>query len=161
MLVFALIVANAAAFAWWRGALDDWLAYEREPERIARQFEPDKARVLPPERLDTAQRAAALRCREAGPLADDRYDRALAWAREPSRKLAVVEARPLLRVTPASTLGDEARAALLAEFATEVGTEARPCPQAQAPAQAPAQALAPAPALTQVPPGSAAREPAR
>ena len=177
MLVFALILANAAAFAWWQGALDDWLAHEREPEIIARQFEPDAALVLPPERLDAAQRAATLRCREAGPIADDRYERALAWARDPGRKLTVVEARPLLRVTPVSTLGDEARARLQAEFAAEAGTEARPCTQAQAAAaaQSPAPAAAQSPAVAQSPapatapsvsqspatPGAPARDPVR
>ncbi len=67
-----LLLANAALFAWWRS-----LAYEEaaEPPPLSRQIEPQKVRVIPPERLPppVARKAApppavpvALKCLEWG-----------------------------------------------------------------------------------------------
>lgn len=69
-LVIALLLANAAFFAWTQGWLDTVVGVrsigDREPERLLRQLRPETIRIVP----DTAV-AAALppACLEAGPFA--------------------------------------------------------------------------------------------
>ncbi len=46
-LLLALVLANVLAFAWWQGLLDPWLAAGRDPDRVTRQVEPAKVRVVP------------------------------------------------------------------------------------------------------------------
>ena len=47
LIVPALLVANVLAFAWWQGWLDPWVGAKREPERLARQIEPQVLRIVP------------------------------------------------------------------------------------------------------------------
>ena len=49
-VLLLLVLANLVAFLWWRGYLDDLITNAREPERVRQQVEPDRLRVLPPER---------------------------------------------------------------------------------------------------------------
>lgn len=79
-LVGALVAANLAFFAWSEGAFDDLIGVpawrstgEREPERLKRQVNAERIRVLSP---GAASQAAALPkpppptvCLEAGPFA--------------------------------------------------------------------------------------------
>ena len=66
-LVLLLLAANGLFFAWSRGWLGDAGAGEREPERIARQVNPDAVRVLNPAAA-TAALARTPACVEAGPF---------------------------------------------------------------------------------------------
>jgi hypothetical protein len=59
-----LIAANLAVFGWQRGAFGVLPESGREPERVARQIEPERVRVLTPEQVKelrdrAAERAAA------------------------------------------------------------------------------------------------------
>jgi cell division protein FtsN len=71
-LVFLLLIAiNLALYAWQRGAFGTLPESGREPERVARQVEPERIRVLTPEQtkgLREAARAAAPRSAANGPL---------------------------------------------------------------------------------------------
>lgn len=83
-LVLLLIVANLGFFVWSQGWLDEWSGYtglrsqpEREPERLARQFQPHLLRVVPAAAgasaassgpAPAASAAAAAACLEAGPF---------------------------------------------------------------------------------------------
>ena len=49
LLFLLLIAANLALFAWQRGAFGTLPDSGREPERVARQVEPERIRVLTPE----------------------------------------------------------------------------------------------------------------
>ena len=69
-LVIALLLANAAFFAWTQGWLDTVVGVrsigDREPERLLRQLRPETIRIVP----DTAVAAAPPpACLEAGPFA--------------------------------------------------------------------------------------------
>jgi hypothetical protein len=70
-LVVALILANAAFFAWTQGWLDNAVGVratgDREPERLQRQVRPETIRILPPSA--SADTAASGVCLEAGPFA--------------------------------------------------------------------------------------------
>ena len=77
ILVAALLAANLAFFAWSQGWLDDIVGVrsigDREPERMARQVNPELVRVLPVG--DAALTGAAAgpttaTCLEAGPFND-------------------------------------------------------------------------------------------
>ncbi len=74
--VVLLVLANLGFFAWTQG----WLAAvvglgpraEREPERLARQVQPQRVRIVPPSEAVSAMaptaRVDALVCLEAGPF---------------------------------------------------------------------------------------------
>jgi len=71
-LVFLLLLANLAFFAWTQGWLDAVVGVRaqggREPERLARQFQPESVRILAPDEAASAMMTpAALSCLEAGP----------------------------------------------------------------------------------------------
>lgn len=77
-VVAVLLLANLAFFAWTRGGLAPGFPPprhgEHEPERIVAQINPAAVVVLPASAANAAvvaARAAAARCMEAGPLADD------------------------------------------------------------------------------------------
>jgi hypothetical protein len=76
-LVAALLLANLLFFGWARGifapALPGPHSGEREPERLAAQFNPERVLVLPAPAASaaiSAARAAAFACLEAGPLGE-------------------------------------------------------------------------------------------
>ena len=86
-LVVALLVANAAFFAWSQGWFDGMVGTrsigDREPDRLTRQVRPELVRVLPPPGAASAAGAGAaasaasapasadaLACLEAGPYSD-------------------------------------------------------------------------------------------
>jgi hypothetical protein len=68
-LVIALLLANAAFFAWTQGWLDNVVGVraigDREPERLLRQVHPELIRIVPPAPLAAAP---ATVCLEAGPF---------------------------------------------------------------------------------------------
>ncbi len=77
-LVLLLLVVNLGFFAWSQGWLDAWTGLraqpEREPERVARQFQPHLLRVVPTgaasaPAASSAATANGLSCLEAGPYA--------------------------------------------------------------------------------------------
>ncbi len=47
LIVPVLLVANLIALAWWQGWLDPWAGAQRQPERFARQIEPQVLRIVP------------------------------------------------------------------------------------------------------------------
>jgi hypothetical protein len=58
-LLFLLLIAiNLALFAWQRGAFGTLPETGREPERLARQVEPERIRVLTPEQAKSLRDAA-------------------------------------------------------------------------------------------------------
>jgi hypothetical protein len=69
-LIIALVLANAAFFAWSQGWLDEVVGVraigDREPERLLRQVQPETIRILPP---NASEAAAGPGCLEAGPFA--------------------------------------------------------------------------------------------
>jgi hypothetical protein len=83
-LVLLLIIANLGFFVWSQGWLDEWSSFsglrsqpEREPERMAHQFQPHLLQVVPPAAVasasssapaSSAPAAAAAACLEAGPF---------------------------------------------------------------------------------------------
>ena len=80
--IVLLLLANAVALAWNLGALDGMVgqrAGEHEPERLARQINPERVTLLPPQRASAAvaaasaaaaaSSAAATNCLAAGPFA--------------------------------------------------------------------------------------------
>lgn len=84
-LALLLVLANLAFFIWSQGWLDGLTgaraAGDREPERMARQFEPQLLRVLPGAAGATAMAgstALAATCLEAGPFSASEADAALA-----------------------------------------------------------------------------------
>jgi hypothetical protein len=48
-----LVLVNIALFAWHRGAFGPSVEPGREPQRVVRQIDPEKIRVLTPEQLDS------------------------------------------------------------------------------------------------------------
>ena len=113
-LVLALVLANAALFAWSAGWIDPWFGgrsrSEREPGRLAHQLRPETLRVLAPSGASAAMARAAdaagtapspaapvaveAGCLEAGPYPAEQAaaaERLLAaalpagsWARQPA-----------------------------------------------------------------------------
>jgi hypothetical protein len=71
-LVIALLLANAAFFAWTQGWLDAVVGSaahaEREPQRLAQQVHPEAVRLLPAHVALAASAPPATRCLEAGPF---------------------------------------------------------------------------------------------
>ena len=74
-LVWLLVLANLGFFAWTHGGLDAAVGKrtDREPERLARQFQPQSVRILPPGEAAAAMAASAplsggVSCLEAGPF---------------------------------------------------------------------------------------------
>jgi hypothetical protein len=76
-LALLLLMANLGFFAWTQGWLDGVVSVrargDREPERLAREFQPQRVRILPPNEAAAAMAASAplaappLSCLEAGP----------------------------------------------------------------------------------------------
>lgn len=91
LAVLALLLANAAYFAWSHGLLAAWgfaPAQQAEPQRIAQQIRPEAVRVLAPDEARRAETAAAAasrpaECLQAG-LFDDQQTAALRLAVEPA-----------------------------------------------------------------------------
>jgi hypothetical protein len=132
-LVLALLLANAAWWAWSQG----WLppsalpfpteAGQREPQRVAAQQRPELVRILP---TAEARRLAAAACLQTGPFDDTRWPAAAAvvarvglptaaWQRVP------VEGGSLLRVPEA----DAAQQVLLQALQEpDLGEAFKPCP---------------------------------
>ncbi len=50
-LIGALVVANLLCFAWFSGWMAPLGGDGREPDRITRQIEPQRLRIVPPDRL--------------------------------------------------------------------------------------------------------------
>ena len=77
VLALLLLVANLGFFAWTQGWLDGVVSVrargDREPERLAREFQPQRVRILAPDEAAVAMAASApapaatLTCLEAGP----------------------------------------------------------------------------------------------
>jgi hypothetical protein len=77
ILVLLLLLANLGFFAWTQGWLDGAISVraggDREPERLAREFQPQRVRILASDEGAVAMAAsapapaAALSCLEAGP----------------------------------------------------------------------------------------------
>ena len=75
ILVLLLLLANLGFFAWTQGWLDGAISVraggDREPERLAREFQPQRVRILAPDEgavaMAASAPAAALSCLEAGP----------------------------------------------------------------------------------------------
>ena len=71
-LVVALLLANAAFFAWTQGWLDAVMGAaahaEREPQRLGQQVRPEAVRLLPAPVALAASAPPATRCLEAGPF---------------------------------------------------------------------------------------------
>ena len=76
LIVLALILANAAYFAWSQNLLAAWgiaPAQQSEPQRLAQQIRPQAIRVLPADearRLEAASAARAPECLQSGVLDD-------------------------------------------------------------------------------------------
>jgi hypothetical protein len=74
LLVLALLLANAAYFAWAQGLLAAWgaaPAQQAEPQRLEQQIKPEAVRLLNPDevkRLDTTAATRPAECLQAGPL---------------------------------------------------------------------------------------------
>ncbi len=144
-LVWLLVLANLGFLAWTQGGLDAAVglrsAGDREPERLARQFQPQSVRILAPGEAAAAMAASgppgAVSCLEAGPLspADAVLAEAVVQAALPAGswgRRSVEPAEPgaavLLRV-------ERADAALVAQIAAlggdlkgqPVGAAFRPC----------------------------------
>lgn len=73
-LLLILLALNAILFGWTRGWLDDVLSFkargDREPERVARQVNPERISLLTPEKLAQMQANEARSCLEL-PLVGD------------------------------------------------------------------------------------------
>jgi hypothetical protein len=82
--VVLLFLANLGFFAWTQGWLDAVVGpaprAEREPERLARQLQPQRVRIVPPSEAASAMsllaRADTLVCLEVGPLTPAEADAA-------------------------------------------------------------------------------------
>jgi hypothetical protein len=76
-LAVLLLLVNLGFFAWTQGWLDGVVSGrargDREPERLAREFQPQRVRILPPNEAAAAMAASAppptatVSCLEAGP----------------------------------------------------------------------------------------------
>ncbi len=134
-LALLLVLANLAFFIWSQGWLDGLIGSralgEREPERMARQVEPQLLRVLP-----GAQGAAAMAgptiaslCLEAGPFTPAEAEAALAaWHERGVRSARSVPREAssdsvMLRIDDA----DAALAQRLALDAAPLGKPFAPC----------------------------------
>jgi hypothetical protein len=77
-LLVVLVAANLAFFAWTQGWLTGLIGLspqgDREPERLARQVQPQDIQILPPATL--ARRTPAPVCVEAGPFSPAELGRA-------------------------------------------------------------------------------------
>lgn len=116
-LALLLVLANLGFFAWSQGWLDALggarAGANREPERIARQFQPQLVHVLPAAAgaaAIAAAPAAKAACLEAGPFGAEEADAALVQWRERGVSAAriVAAAAPasgaMLRIEPADDL---------------------------------------------------------
>jgi hypothetical protein len=94
-----LVVANVFAFALLQDWLSPWLAGDREPRRLAQQHDPDRLRIVSPERL-----GAGSERRSAGPA------RAPGRAAPASSAPATMPASPMPATVPAGRPGSEVAA---------------------------------------------------
>jgi hypothetical protein len=78
-LIGALVVANLLALAWFNGWMAPLGGDPREPDRMASQIEPQRLRVVPPDRLPADAAPAASSSSSSG---------------EPSSSLPVPEPAP-------------------------------------------------------------------
>lgn len=106
VLALLLVIANLAFFVWSQGWLDTLTgtraAGDHEPERMARQFQPQLLRVLPGAAGTAAMAGptAATACLEAGPFTPAEAETALAQWRERGVQTA--------RIVPREPPGDDA-----------------------------------------------------
>lgn len=135
-LALLLALANVGFFAWSQGWLDAFGARgaaDREPDRIARQFQPQLLRVLPGAAGAAAMAgspAAAATCLEAGPFAAEEADAALAqWRARGVSTARIAAAAAAASATTAANGAmlriDNADAALEARLAA-IGTADAP-----------------------------------
>ncbi|MCB2020159.1 MAG: hypothetical protein KDG44_05100 [Burkholderiaceae bacterium] len=140
-LALLLVLANLGFYIWSQGWLDGITGVratgDREPERSARQFQPQVLRVLPGAQgaaamAGNAMPGAAGRCLEAGPFTPAEANAALAQWRERGVQTAnfvpreQAEGMLMLRV-------DSADAALAAQLTPAAGEAAAPFGKAFAP----------------------------
>jgi hypothetical protein len=92
-LVFLLLIAaNLAVFGWQRGAFGVLPDSGREPERVARQIEPERVRVLTPDQVkELRDRAAARAAAAADSTASASNDAAVDIAFDPTGGATCVE----------------------------------------------------------------------
>jgi hypothetical protein len=92
-LVFLLLIAaNLAVFGWQRGAFGVLPDSGREPERVARQIEPERVRVLTPDQVkELRDRAAARAAAAADSTAAASNDAAVDIAFDPTGGATCVE----------------------------------------------------------------------
>lgn len=133
-LAVLLVVANLVAFAWWQGRLDQWLPDSREPERLQGQVAPEKLKVVPVERLEQAERAAAARevtdtarCMEVVPLDEAAFARVAEWVATLGDRARGEAAPPVYRVRFAGTPEPADLLARRAELAARAGREPGGC----------------------------------
>jgi hypothetical protein len=104
-VVVALLLANAAFFAWTQGWLDAVMGApahaEREPQRLSQQVRPEAVRVLPAQVAQAASAPPATRCLEIGPLDDAEVVAAeAALAADPAASAVALRASRLSTDTP-------------------------------------------------------------
>lgn len=58
-LLLTLVVLNLLAFAWWTGALGVFFDTQRQPQRLEKQIEPDRLRLLSPDETASDTRRGA------------------------------------------------------------------------------------------------------
>lgn len=80
-LLIALLVANAAVWAWRQPAVARALSLpgpdtQREPARLERQVNPQAVQVLPPQAVRSAPAVARERCLQTGPLRETAFGEA-------------------------------------------------------------------------------------
>lgn len=126
-----LVVANLAAFAWWKGWLDPWLSGAREPQRLAAQVAPEKLTVVPVGRLDRpaelADVAEADRCLEVGPLDEAAFARVAEWVATLGGRARGEPAQPRYRVRFAGPMAPVDLLARKSELAARAGGDPRRC----------------------------------
>ena len=142
-LAWLLVLANLGFLAWAHGGLDAAVGLhgDHEPERLARQFQPQSVRILPPGEAAAAMAASApsgaVSCLEAGPFtpADANLVEAIVQAALPAGSWARRNAEPaeptpavMLRVERADTALAAQIAALGGEWKGQpAGAAFRPC----------------------------------
>lgn len=134
-LALLLVLANLGFFIWSQGWLDASSgargAGEREPERIARQVQPQLLRVLSEAEGAAAMAGPALTrtCLEAGPFTTAEVETALAqWRARGAQSARIAPREPaggavMLRIDDA----DAALAARLAQGGAPFGKAFEPC----------------------------------
>lgn len=128
-LALLLVLANLGFFIWSQGWLDGLTgaraAGDREPERMARQFQPQLLRVLPAAAGARAMAGSgALACLEAGPFSTAEAATALPqWV---DRGVTTARVVPIADVAGSAMLRIENADAALAAKLAAVGADAAP-----------------------------------